>query len=201
MPGFAIKLTGAWNEARRRLENGPKEVKRRQVLAIRRAALILEGALKQGMRDGAPGGDRFKPLALTTVLLRRKHSDKPLLDTGALLGSISTVIDDSKPLVEAFVGVKRGAKGAGGIDLQNLAVIHEYGTAPFTIFVTDGIRRLFIHLSIISNGAIKPLKKETTYIRHPGVPARPFFGPTLRAIRPRLEQEIKATLEKDGGPI
>lgn len=193
MPGFRIDPSSSFKLLKRKLDTAVRDIKKRQMLSIRRAALILEKALKQGIRDSAPGGQRFKPLALSTIL--QKGSSKPLIDTGSFWGSIKSTFNDAS--MTAFVGVNRSATGPGGASMYNLAVIHEYGTDPYAIPVTDGIRRLFVRLSILSDGAIKPLRDDTMFIMHPGVPARPFFKPTLAAVRPRLEQEVKITLEQN----
>lgn len=201
MGGF--RLGGArsrsWEEAKKRFVQASAKVEERQFLAVRRAALLLERELKKGLRSGSPGGVPLKPLAPSTVLLRRKRSKNPLLDTGSLLGSITTTFD--KRSRSAFVGVHRTARGSQGQSLVNVALIHEYGTKPFVIRVTPALRRLFWALHRKSKGRIQPLSARKQTIAHPGIPARPFMRPTLEAIRPKLEQDLAATLSAGNGPI
>jgi len=187
---------GAWQEARRRFARAEQSIQKRQGLAVRRAALLAEREIKKGIKSGAPGGEKFKPLSPITKLL--KKSSKPLIDTGGLLGSIKTTYDAKKN--QAFVGVHRASR-AGGINTVNLAIIHEFGTKPFTIPVTPGVRAFFMRLFIISGGKINPLGAGKTQIIHPGVPPRPFIRPTIKKIRPQLQEMIRVTLGERGGPI
>lgn len=201
MAGFRLgaKKSRSWEIAKKRLVDASNKVEERQALAVRRAALLLERELKKGLRSGAPGGRAFAPLAQTTVLMRRKRSKNPLLDTGSLLSSITTTFD--KRSRSAFVGVHRTARGSSGQSLVNVALIHEYGTKPFVIRVTPGVRRLFWRLHVVSKGRIKPLSAKKVLIAHPGIPARPFMRPTLEAVRQKLGDAIKAEFSSGGGPI
>ncbi len=174
-----------------------RNVKKRQELAVRKVALMAEREIKLGIRNGAPGGQKFKPLAPSTLLLRR--GSKPLIDSGSLLRSVSTTYD--KSTMTAFVGVHRNTKGPGGKKLLNIAIVHEFGTKPYVIPVTDGVRRLFWFLHFASGGNINPLDPNKTEILHPGVPARPFIRPTIEKIRPKLQAELEKTFKANGGPI
>lgn len=188
MAGFQIAKTGSWKAARKKYEEAAKDPKKRLLLALKRAALMLEAEIKKGLSTGAPGGVPFRPLALSTILQRRDNSDRPLLDTGALLGSVTTQIDENK--LEGVVGVNRSAGN------MNVAEIHEFGTEPYAIPVTPALRAFFLRLSIISGGRILPLSKSTDVIYHPGVPARPFLRPAMEAVRPKLAAELKLAIER-----
>jgi len=187
-------LSSSWQIARVRFSTAVATSQGRQWLAIRRAALLAERELKKGLRSGAPGGQRFKPLALSTTLLR--GGKKPLLDTGSLLGSITTNLNKGRK--SAFVGVLRTAR-KNGDNLMNVAVAHEFGTKRYVVKVTPAMRRFFWVLHFKSGGRIKPFKASTTWFMHPGVPARPFVRPVIRAIRPRLEREIRVVFGRTGG--
>lgn len=199
MPGFSFKTStqSSYQVARARFENAVKKVKDRQLLAVKRAALMTERELKKGIKSGAPGGQKFKPLSPITMLLRK--GTKPLIDSGSLIGSITTTLDRKNNA--AFVGVHRTARGSDGTSLVNVAVIHEFGTKPYVIKVTDGVRRLFFWLHRASNGAINPISPNKTEILHPGVPARPFVRPTIEKIRPKLQAVLAKAFTEHGGPI
>lgn len=194
MAGFSMRIGkgSSWDAALGRMTQASQELAKLELKAVRRAALLAERELKLGLRSGAPAGKELLPLALATVMLRRRRSRKPLLDTGSLLGSIGTTIDEVGRT--AFVGVHRTARGADGQSLINVALVHEFGTRPFVIQVTPAMRRLFLVLSKLSRGRIRPLSKNKTTISHPGVPARPFLRPTLEVLGPKIEKVVNVTL-------
>lgn len=201
MAGFSFggKKGSGWSEARRRLTRGAASLKKTEAMAVRSVALLVEREIKKGIRSGAPGGQRFKPLSPITKLLRRGR--RPLIDNGAaggLLGSIKTTFNAKT--AQAFVGVHRTARSSSGESLVNIAVVHEFGTKPFAIPVTDGVRRFFIMLHLKSNGKILPIGANKTVIMHPGVPARPFIRPTVEKLRPRL-QKLIAKVVSDRGVV
>lgn len=192
MAGFSLRIgkTSGSDLLRKALEDAAKNTGKRVGLALRRAALLAEAALKEGIVSGAPGGQTFRPLALSTTLL--KGSSKPLIDKGDLLGSITTTLDNPQDPREAFVGVHRTAV-ANGENLFNVAMVHEYGAGPYVIQVTPAMRGFFLRLSALSGGVIKPLGSKTE-ILHPGIPARPFVAPVLEAIRGQIGDEVRATM-------
>lgn len=194
LAGFRLNTRfNGFAAANKRLSGAPAANRARQWVAIRRAALLTERELKKGIRRGAPGGRRFRPLSLSTKVQRRGR--KPLLDTGSLFQSIKTTLDKGR--LRAFIGVHRTARQGA----FNVAIAHEFGTRPFVIPVTPGVRRFFWYLHFKSNGRIKPLSPSKTQILHPGVPARPFLRPTLEAILPRLSQDLVKTFLSGRGPI
>lgn len=93
-----------------------------------------------------------------------------------------------------FVGVLRTARDRDGQPLMNIAVAHEYGTAPFTIEVTPAMRRFFLRLFMITGGRIRPLSASTTMILHPGIPARPFVRPIFEMIQPQIGTIVRTTM-------
>lgn len=192
MSGYRIMLDSAWDANLKRLRAEEKNQQAKSLQAVRKAALLAERELKLGIRNGAPGGQKFKPLALITLMLRKDRSSKPLLDTGALLGSIKTTVDAKAGT--AFIGVHRTAYAADGENLVNVAMVHEFGTKPYAIPVTPGIRRLFWRLHLASDGRIKPISANKRFLQHPGVPARPFLQPTIDVIGPKISALVRATL-------
>lgn len=94
-------------------------------LAIRQAtiknALLLVREIKRGIRDQAPGGKQFAPLAQVTI--DRKGSSKALIDTGFLVNSITQKIMSDR----AFIGLLRTSLYKGGESAANIGTIMEYG--------------------------------------------------------------------------
>jgi hypothetical protein len=189
MPGFSAGRTGNWAAARKKFEEAQRDPKKRIGVALRRAALVLEREVKLGLARGAPGDVPLRPLAEMTILQRRSRSSRPLLDTGALMGAVTSRVDEASGT--GFVGVLRAGRG----NMARIAEIHEFGTDPYSILVTSEIRRFFLAMFIVSNGRIMPLRASTQFIHHPGIPARPYLRPALEAARPKIASEIKLVLE------
>ncbi len=119
---MAIRRFGDWERAKELLCNNPGQ---RLALAIRQAtiknALLLVREIKRGIRDQAPGGKQFAPLAQVTI--DRKGSSKALIDTGFLVNSITQKIMSDR----AFVGLLRTSFYKGGESAANIGAIMEFG--------------------------------------------------------------------------
>lgn len=155
--------------------------------AVEPEALRLQAMMRQGIRNQAPGGKRFKPLAQSTIDMKR--SSKALIDRGDLLRSINT--DFHGGGLSAFVGVNRKARGRDGEPLANIAEIHEFGTDPYKIPVTNKMR--FWWLAQVKNNKrwkFGPLKKSTVEINHPGIPERSFIRASYDEWVQDVEQNI-----------
>lgn len=119
---MAVSRFGDWDKAKALLTNGFDQ---RLALAVRQAtiknALLLVREIKRGIRDQAPGGKQFEPLAQVTI--DRKGSSKALIDTGFLVNSITQkILSDG-----AFVGLLRTSVYKGGESVANIGAIMEYG--------------------------------------------------------------------------
>jgi hypothetical protein len=119
---MAVSRFGDWDRAKRLLTNG---LDQRLARAIRQAtiknALLLVREIKRGIRDQAPGGKQFAPLAQVTI--DRKGSSKALIDTGFLVSSITQkILSDG-----AFVGLLRTSVYKDGESVANIGAIMEYG--------------------------------------------------------------------------
>lgn len=119
---MAVSRFGDWDKAKRLLTNG---LDQRLGRAIRQAtiknALLLVREIKRGIRDQAPGGEQFPPLAQVTI--DRKGSSKALIDTGFLVSAITQkILSDG-----AFVGLLRTSVYKGGESVANIGAIMEYG--------------------------------------------------------------------------
>ena len=119
---MTVRRFGEWDRAKALLTNGFNQ---RLALAIRQAtiknALLLVREIKRGIRDQAPGGQQFAPLAQVTI--DRKGSSKALIDTGFLVNSITQKIMSDG----AFVGLLRTSVHKDGESLANVGAIMEYG--------------------------------------------------------------------------
>lgn len=94
-------------------------------------AARLEGLIKIGIRNQAPGGKAFVPLKPATI--RAKGSSKALIDSGSLLRAIKAT--RLKPLI-VFVGVSRTVRSSTVKgSLIDIARVHEFG-AKFSIIST-----------------------------------------------------------------
>jgi len=172
-----IEITGM-NSVRGALNkvavDAPKIIHR----VIGREALEFAAKIQKGIRNQAPGGQPLLPLADSTK--RMKKSSKALIDKGDLVRSIKATDITGELGGKAtawFVGVHRKAYSNDGKELVNIAEVHEFGTKPYKIKVTNKMRRFFMAMTIA--GKMKgPIPPGKTIINHPGVPARPFIRPT-----------------------
>ena len=138
------------------------------------------------------GRGTWKPLAWTTLALRKHGGDAPLQDTGRYKESWVKESDS-----HTYVEVGTNIKTASGL---SLAAIHEYGTKPYTIRV----KRAKVLAAEIGGGiggagehgpigliATKSMVRWLFFgkeVHHPGVPARPVL-PT-KAVAERLTQAV-----------
>jgi len=119
-----VSKSGDWDKARRLLTNGFSQ---RLALAVRRAtlknAILLVREIQKGIRDQAPGGKQFVPLAQVTI--DRKGSSKALIDSTFLLTAITHEMLSDK----AFVGVLRTSfyENRNHTSAANVAAIMESG--------------------------------------------------------------------------
>jgi len=183
-----------FGDARRKLES----LKRRLPGAISQAigyeATVLAGDIRRGIRNQAPGGRRFRPLAESTK--KRKGSSKALIDHGDLLRSIKAEQFQRDKLESAyFVGVNKHVKTRDGKEMWNIAEIHEKGSKKFTIRITPKLRRFWF--AMFKAGVFSaPLKRRRTIIEHPGVPARPFLQPSFDKWKTGAEKRIIDRVKK-----
>lgn len=115
------ELTGDWNKIGNILN--PAKIKAALTKCAARVGNYGASQVKKGIING-----NFTPLHPVTIA--RKHSSKPLVDHGDLVGSITyQVFDETK---RVFIGVKKGKEA-------NIAAVHEFGC---TISVTPKMRAL-----------------------------------------------------------
>lgn len=115
-----------WARLRGLIAAVPRRLEAEMSASLLREAARLEGEVKKGIRNQAPGGRPFRALRPSTIAhKRRKGKSKTLIVTGSLLGSIKA--ERLGPLA-AFVGVARTARGGDGRNVFDVALALEFGT-------------------------------------------------------------------------
>lgn len=167
--------------------------------AAKRSADLLEKEIKNGLKSGAPGGQKLQPLSSTTIKMRqgwakqgghkakswvgRKSSgyfsgQKPLMRTGDLYRSISKVILEKG---EFFVGIPEGAENREGTSLTMIGTVMEKGMA---LAVSQKVANYFAAMGV-------PLKDTTSHII---ISPRPFISPVFKENRAEIYKIYKEEL-------
>ncbi len=131
---------------------------------VRRAALLVVKEIKAYVRDSG----NFTPNHPVTIA--QKGSDKPLINHGDLINSITHKLLEDEGF---FAGVLKGKKSPDGKDLVNIGWIMEHGV---TIKVTDRMRAYLHSIGLHLSGS-------TTAIT---IPARPFIQPVWEKVQPKI---------------
>jgi Phage virion morphogenesis family len=172
---MAIIKTGPWLVAHRILANGAHRYRRALAQAVAQEAQLFRRRVVEGFRDQAPGGVPFKPLAATTLKLRRFKGfggTKALIVRGDLRNSITARRAGEFAYT---VGVHRGARGRSGQDLVNVARVHEFG-ATVVLRITPKMRR-FLAVALKGEGGGNGGGGGGIGIIVIRIPPRPFLRP------------------------
>ena len=171
-----MRQTGDWALARKLLARGPARLKGAIGAALAQEAQLLRKQIVEGLTNQAPGGQPILPLAATTLAARKLKGfggSKALLRRGDLRSSITVVVDGD----QAFIGIKRGAKGA-----VDVAQIQEFGAGPFVIPLTPRMRRFLF--AVLRTAGAEPRGdgsgKGVVVIR---IPPRPVLRPAFEAFQ------------------
>lgn len=180
--------------------------------AVKKAVLaeahFLRTKMVRGIRQGAPAGKRFLPLAASTLAIRRfkgRGGNKPLIVTGALRNAIRVKkLSDGK----VFVGVLRSANAKAA----DVADIQENGSRPIVIPLTPKARaflmKVFRESNLIRNPSSgsagstgKPGQTGGTTIAIVRIPPRPFIKPVVdRFAKPRMvKNRLEGNLARELG--
>lgn len=147
---MTVVRVGDWALAHRILTGSSIRVRRAIDQAVLQEAHFLRQKIVEGIVEQAPGGQAFRPLAASTLAVRRFkrfRGTKALLNRGDLRNSITVRGEHGG----AFVGVLRTARGRNGAPLANVAELNEWGSRPIVIHVTPKMRR-FLAASLRSGG-------------------------------------------------
>lgn len=152
----------------RRLKRSRETLRGPKMQAVlEKVARTARGLMVSGIKGGRP---EWPPLAEFTR--KMKGSDRPLVDTGEFVGSI-TVWSDSG---EWFAGVPDSSPAS------TKAAVHEEGAH---VPVTEGVRAFFR-----SQGA--PLRADTRFVR---VPPRPWLKPVEAELATYAEANLDELIE------
>jgi hypothetical protein len=178
-----VVKVGDWDVARRFVSTASRRFREAVDKAVLQEAQFFRTKIVEGLREQAPGGQPFAPLAATTLAVRRFRGfkgTKALIVRGDLRNSIVVV----KQAGGVFVGVLRTAKGKAGQPLVNVAAVHEFGSRPIVVKLTPKARR-FLHAAFRAAGLDAPAgDRPSVGIAVIRVPARPFLRPVLETLGP-----------------
>ena len=181
-----IGLTGDWRRASRILSTGPAVIRTAIGVAVAQEAQFFRRKVIEGFREQAPGGQAFKPLAETTLAIRRFtgfRGTKALIVRGDLRNSVKVVNRRGIFGAESFIGVLKSAKSSDGKDLVNIAEVHEFGSRTFLIEVTPAMRRFLAAAFTQELGGLSGgrggLTRGVIVVK---IPARPFLQPVIDAF-------------------
>ena len=188
------KPVGDWPLAMQITTNMEPAFQKAAKKAVLKEAHFLRTKMVRGIRQGAPGGKRFLPLAASTLAVRRfkgRGGKKPLIVSGALRNSIRV----KKEGDSVFVGVLRSAAG----NRANIAEIQEFGSRPIVIPMTPKARRFLMKIFRESNLIRNPSTSSSGSTGQPRasggglsiaivrIPPRPFVRPVVdRFAKPRM---------------
>src|SRR3990172_2718315 len=113
MAGVSIGLTGDWALASNILRTAPVRLRVAIDRAVMQEAQFFRTKVIEGFREQSPGGQPFKPLAETTLAIRRFKGfggTKALMVRGDLRNSIKVTKKTTALGAEAFIGVHRAEK-------------------------------------------------------------------------------------------
>jgi len=196
----AVRKIGPWREARALLGAAPMRFKAVTERAVRQEAQLLRKAIVQGITRQAPGGDAFTPLAPLTLATRRLtgfRGTKALIRHADLRNS---VVVKHLPGATAFVGVPRTATGSDGKELVKIAEVHEFGSDPIVIPLTDAMRRF---LGVLLDESGERNNRGTARVVVTQIPPRPFLRPAFRewskGVQARFLARIAAGMGIMGG--
>jgi phage gpG-like protein len=200
-----IRKTGSWRAVEQLLAKAPKRVSAAIDSALLEDAQFFRKKIVEGIREQAPGGQAFHPLAPTTLAVRRFRGfkgSKALIVGGDLRNSITVTRVGNK----VFVGVLRTARGKAGQPLVNVAAVHEYGSRPIVMKLTPKALR-FLHAVFRKAGLDERARRgPSTGIAILRVPARPFMGPVYdkygadrEAVSRRFLERVARKLSGDFG--
>ena len=199
-----VKKIGPWSQAGKLLAAAPKRIHAAFDKALLQEAQFLRTKIVEGIREQAPGGRAFTPLAPTTLAIRQFrgfHGTKALLVHGDLRNSITVTKDGD----QVFVGVLRTARNRAGKSLVDIAALHEHGSRPIVLRLTPQARA-FLHAAFRHAGLDGPSSGQpSSGIAVIQIPARPFLSPVFEKyaqpeqISRRFLERVAAQLNRDFG--
>ena len=173
-----VKKIGPWSRVGKLLAAAPRRMQAAFDKALLQEAQFLRTKIVEGIREQAPGGRAFAPLAPTTLAIRQFRGfrgAKALIVQGDLRNSITVVRDGDRVLV----GVLRSARNRAGKSLVDIAALQEHGSRSIVMKLTPKARA-FLHAAFRHAGLDGPNSGQpSTGIAVIQIPARPFLGPVF----------------------
>ena len=174
-----IKKIGTWAKVGRLLATAPRRMQAAFDKALWQEGQFIRTKIVEGIREQAPGGRAFAPIAPTTLAIRQFrgfHGTKALIVQADLRNSITVVRDGDRVLV----GVLRTARNRAGKSLVDIAALQEYGSRPIVIHLTPKARAFlhaaFRHAGLDASSSGQP----SVGIAVIQIPARPFLAAGTR---------------------
>jgi len=203
--GLRVLKYGDWKKAEAILRQGMRPVFSAWGRAVEQEGKFLKRRLTEGIQSQAPGGKRFKPLAPTTLAVRKFlgfKGTKALLVWRHLIKNIDlTKIGrrGSKDF-QLFVGLYHDARRPDGKSIMELMKIQEYGKV-ITIRVTPKMRRFFF-AAMRSKSRRKWVGSrgfagKSTGVITVRIPPRPVFQPVWAMWGPSSRDRVGTAMEKD----
>ena len=199
-----VTKIGPWSQVGKLLAGAPRRMQAAFDKALLQEGQFLRTKIVEGIREQAPGGRAFAPLAPTTLAIRKFrgfHGTKALLVQADLRNSIVVIKDGDRLLV----GVLRSARSRDGKSLVDIAALNEYGSRPIVVRLTPKARA-FLHAAFRHAGLDGPSSgRPGTGIAIIQIPPRPFLGPVFdKYARPeqvsrRFLERVAALLSGDFG--
>jgi hypothetical protein len=195
------RKVGDWDAARRAFSNMASRAKEAARKSLLQEGHFLRGKMLDGLKDQAPGGRQLQPLSPLTLAARRLagfRGTKALIRAGDLRNGIAVL--ERTALV--FIGVPRTARAKDGSGLVDIAALHEFGSQPFALRITDKMRR---YLGVLFKEAGIPRRSgggggATGGVVIIRIPARPFIRPIFDRfanpadVKKRLEERMAKML-------
>jgi len=191
-----LKVTriGDWTRVGQLLARAPERVQKAIDKATLQEGQFLRTKIVEGIREQAPGGRAFAPLAPTTLAIRKFRGfggTKALLVRGDLRNSITVTRVGDKVLV----GVLRTARNRAGQPLVDIAAMNEHGSRPIVMKLTPKARA-FLHAAFRKAGLDAPgAGQPSTGIAVVQIPPRPFLAPVFEKYA-RPEDVSRRFLER-----
>jgi hypothetical protein len=178
--GLGALFFGEWETTIRTLARAPRDFAEAKKTALLQEAQMFRTKIIEGMREQAPAGQAFRPLAPSTIAMRKFlgfKGSKALMRRGDLRNSI--VVHEIGE--DVFVGIMRNAKSRTGEPMIDIAKLNEYGSKPIVIKITPKMAAL-LHMAFRKAGGsmnrMGPPRASTGLIVVQ-IPARPFLAPVF----------------------
>jgi phage gpG-like protein len=203
-----LKVTkvGDWTRVGQLLARGAKRVQVAVDKAVLQEAQFLRTKIVEGLREQAPGGRPFTPLAPTTLAIRKFRGfggTKALLVHGDLRNSITVTRDGDRVLV----GVLRTARNRAGQSLVDIGALNEHGSRPIVMRLTPKARA-FLHAAFRKAGLDSPgAGQPSTGLAIVQIPPRPFLAPVFEKyaepsqVSRRFLERVAKNLGGDFGTV